>query len=99
MAERIQLSEAEGLSAEGRIKSKTNAWLQNMSTIEKEVQSMASWFKGETGAALITLYYTCQTEIKKEIDQFITDYNKTLQKAIRSLMEADMQIASAIGKS
>ena len=97
MAERIQLSLSDANSAKGRISSKSNSWMQNMSTIEKEVQTMANWFKGETGDALIALYQRCQKEIKREIEQFIMEYNGTIDKAVRSLQDADSSVARQIG--
>jgi len=84
-------------SAKGRISSKSNSWMQNMSTIEKEVQTMANWFKGETGDALIALYQRCQKEIKRDIEQFITEYNGTIDNAVRSLQDADSSVARQIG--
>jgi len=97
MAERIQLSQGEANSAKGRIKSKSDSWMQNMSTIEKEVTAMANWFKGETGNALIALYQKCQSEIKKDIGRFISEYNETIDKAVHSLQDADHQVARQIG--
>jgi len=99
MAERIQLSLSEAGSAKERIKSKSNSWIQNMSIIEKEVQNMANWFKGETGNALITMYQRCQKEIKDDIEQFISDYNGTIDKAVSSLQDADSSVARRIGAS
>ena len=97
MAERIQLSQGDASLAKGRIKSEASSWMQNMSAVEKEVQSMADWFKGETGNALIALYQKCQKEIKKDIEQFITDYNWTVDRAVRSLQDADSLVARQIG--
>jgi len=70
--------------------------MQNMSAIEKEVQTMANWFKGETGDALIVLYQRCQKEIKQDIEQFIAEYNGTIDKAVRSLQDADSIVARQI---
>ena len=96
MAERIQLSQSEAGSAKGRIKAKSDSWMQNMTSVEKEVQAMAYWFKGETGNALIALYQKCQREIKKDIEQFIIDYNGTVDRAVRSLQDADSSVARQI---
>ena len=96
MAERIQLSQSDAASAKGRITSKSDAWLQNMSTLEKEVQTMANWFKGDTGNAMIALYQRCQQKIKSDIQQFISDYNGTIDKAVSSLQSADSQVANSI---
>ena len=96
MAERIQVSQSDASSAKGRIRSKSNTWLGQMSSLEKEVQTMANWFKGETGNALISLYQRCQSEIKKEIEKFITEYNQTIDKAVGALQDADSQVASSI---
>jgi len=96
MAERIQLSQGEANSSKGRIKSRADSWLQNMSTIEREVMSMANWFKGETGDELIKLYQRCQREIKREIEEFITEYNSTIDKSVQSLQSADSSLAKKI---
>jgi len=96
-ADRIQVSQGEASSAKSRITSRSNTWLSNIKTLENEVKTMANWFKGDTGNALITLYQKCQSEIKKDIEQFITDYNKTIDKAVSELQGADSQVASAIG--
>ena len=97
MAERIQLSQSEANSSKSRIKSKSDSWMQEMSKIEKEVQSMANWFKGETGNALIALYQKCQQEIKKDIAEFITGYNATIDKSVSALQSADSSVAKQIG--
>jgi len=97
MAERIQLSQGDANAAKGRITNKSNSWLQNMSTLEKEVQTMANWFKGDTGNALIALYQRCQKEIKQEIEKFITEYNGTIDKAVSTLQQADADVARQIG--
>jgi len=99
MAENIQLSRNDADSAKGRINSKSDSWLQNMSSIEKEVQTMSDWFRGETGNALIALYQRCQKEIKKDIEQFIEGYNGTLDKAVSTLQDADSSIAKQLGES
>jgi len=96
MADSIQLSQGEASSAKGRITSKSSSWLGNMSTLEKEVNTMANWFKGDTGNALLGLYQRCQADIKKEIEKFITEYNQTIDKAVSSLQSADAQVASSI---
>jgi len=97
MAERIQLSRNDANTAMGRLSTKSDSWLQNMSNIEKEVQAMSDWFKGETGNALIALYQRCQKEIKKDIERFITEYNGTVDKAVNSLQDADSSVAKQIG--
>ena len=96
MAERIQLSQSDANAAKGKIVNKSQSWLQNISTLEKEVQTMANWFKGETGNALIALYKRCQSEIKKDIEQFIAEYNQTIDKAVSTLQGADSQVATSI---
>lgn len=96
MAERIQLSINDAYTAKGRISSKANSWMQSMSTIEKEVQTLANWFKGETGDELIALYERCQKEIKKDIEQFVAEYNRAIDKAVRSLQDADSSVARQI---
>lgn len=97
MAERVQLSQSDANAAKGKIKNKSDSWLQNMSNLEKEVQTMANWFKGDTGNALIALYQRCQKEIKQDIEKFITEYNSTIDKAVSTLQQADSDVARQIG--
>jgi len=96
MADCIQLSQKDADSAKSRIKSKSDSWINNMTNIEKEVLAMVNWFKGETGAALIQLYQKCQKEIRKDIEQFISEYNGTIDKAVRSLQDADRSVAKQV---
>jgi len=99
MAENIQLSRNDANSSMGRIKSKSDSWLQNMCSIEKEVHMMSDWFKGETGNALVTLYQRCQKDIKNDIEHFIAEYNGTLDKAVSALQDADSSVAKQLGES
>jgi len=96
MADSIQLSQKDAESAKLRITTKSDTWINNMSSIEKEVSAMANWFKGETGAALILLYQKCQKDIQKDIHQFIGEYNGTIDRAVSSLQDADHSVAKQI---
>ena len=98
MARQIQVSQSDANAAKGRIISKANTWMGNISVLEKEVETMAGWFKGETGTALIGLYKKCQKEIKKDIENFIAEYNQTIDKSVSALQDADSQVASSINK-
>lgn len=97
MADQVRLSQSEANSAKSKIANKTDSWLSNMSSLEKEVSDLANWFKGDTGNALVELFRKCQKEIKGDINRFISEYNGTIDKAVNALTNADRQTATAIG--
>ena len=99
MADRINVSESNATAIRQKIVSESLTWLNGMSKIKNKVGEISRSLESETGLALIELFERCQREIKSNIENFITEYNRIISLSVSKLQSADAQIASSIGSA
>ena len=98
MAERIQLSEGEARSAISNLKTKKETVINTVNNLQKEVDKVQSWWKGESAIAFVQEFKTIKEYINKNVEDCIEKYCNLLDSVIKAHQEADANIAAQIRK-
>jgi len=98
MAERIQLSEGEARSAISNLKNKKETVIGSVNNLQKEVDKVQSWWKGESAIAFVQEFQTIKDYINKNVEDCIEKYCNLLDSVIKAHQEADASIAAQIRK-
>ena len=98
MAERIQLSEGEARAAISNLKTKKETVINTVNNLQKEVDKVQGWWKGESAIAFVQEFKTIKEFINKNVEECIEKYCNLLDSTIKAHQEADASIAAQIRK-
>ncbi len=98
MAERIQLSEGEAKAAISNLKSKKDQVIQCVENLQKEVNKVEGWWKGDSAVKFVQEFAIVKKTINDGVTECIEKYCNLLDSVIKAHQQADRDIAAQISR-
>ncbi|MCL1905406.1 MAG: WXG100 family type VII secretion target [Clostridiales bacterium] len=68
----------------------------SLERLQREVNNVQSWWKGESGAAFMEKFTKVKAEIKAGIESCVADYCALMDATVDAHLEADRQLAAKV---
>ncbi|MCL1874344.1 MAG: WXG100 family type VII secretion target [Clostridiales bacterium] len=70
--------------------------ITSLERLQREVNNVSAWWKGESGAAFMEKFTQVKAEIKAGIEGCVFDYCNLMDSTVNAHLDADKQLAAKV---
>jgi uncharacterized protein YukE len=93
----IRLSVAEKEASKKKFTAEKDNIIRSLDRLQREVNNVQSWWKGESGAAFVEKFAKTKAKITSGLEGRVADYCVLMDATVDALLEADKQLAAKVG--
>ena len=92
----IQVSVESKEASKKKFNTERDKIVSSLEQLQREVNNVQGWWKGESGKAFMEKFTKVKTEIKAGIEGCVADYCALMDATVEAHLDADRQLAAKV---